>query len=264
MHGYDRNWERLCLTLEGFRARHGAWPKRVRMFPSCLDELRLLFRPSDFTAITSKVELVAGDAGFFAENDTGQEFDYAREIDNGDLTGEQAHAWLGVKLLTSEELFGWEENPQSKTAATDPFALQPGQWYAMERWGIYSLDDPYHSPVRIKHVRPWKDGQTRVDVAFYHASQSVGRRNKEYTLRWLHRGRRWLVALQAHAPEEPVFVLFPLTARWLKERVPGLLRRITREPLALQLDRFYKFDQENAPVATRTAPVPSLCAPNPI
>ena len=83
-------------------------------------------------------------------------------------------------------------------------------------------------------------------MALFHASHPGSGRHKEFTLRVLHRGRRWLVALRANAPEEAVLVFFPLTARWIKERNPALLRRGSKEPLARQLDQMYRFDENAA------------------
>ncbi|MSR64215.1 MAG: hypothetical protein EXS18_00350 [Verrucomicrobiae bacterium] len=241
MYGYDRNWERLCVTLEGFHVRYGTWPKRVRLFDACLDELRHLLRPADFASLTNKVALWSDNAGFIAEDDEGHVFDYDQEIDNGSVTGEQAQAWLGVTLISGEDLFSWEESV-GPGRAPEPFTLATGQWYAMEMWGVYSPDDPHDSPVRIRVAQPSREANGRIDVAFFHANCPGGGRHREYTLRVLHRGRRWLVALRVNAPEEAVMVFFPLTARWVSERVPDILRKKTREPLAVQLDRMYRFD----------------------
>lgn len=250
MYGYDRNWERLCLTLEGFRSRYGAWPKRVRLFDVCFEELRSLLRPADFSNLTSKVALWPDNAGFVAEDDEGHVFDYGQEADIEAVTGEKAQAWLGVKPVSGEDLFGWDDEGGTGQK-TDAFALNPGQWYAMEMWGAFSSDDPHDSPVKIRLLRAAPEGHARFDMAFFHAKYPGGGRHREVTLRVLHRGRRWLVALRANAPEEAVMVFFPLTRAWLKERASVQLRARDKETIGRQLDVLYRLDQPNTPAMAR-------------
>ena len=96
-----RNWVRLQLTLEYFRAKHGSWPTRIRLRPDMLSKwLRPYFLPETWELIESKLEFIEDpDARFVAENDEGQRFDYAAENKVGirkDSHWVDSREWLGV------------------------------------------------------------------------------------------------------------------------------------------------------------------------
>jgi hypothetical protein len=95
--GHDKNWNRLCAAIDGFRSHYGRWPSRVRMWTISLRDFDFLFTPAELAQITSKVALVADDkAAFIAEDDLGGSFNY-----DGDkpkrLRKIRAAEWLGVK-----------------------------------------------------------------------------------------------------------------------------------------------------------------------
>lgn len=78
--GHDKNWVRLCAAIDGFRARHGHWPTRVRAYPIIIEDLHALFTAEDFAQITRRVELVEDDdAPVIAEDDNGNKFNYGTE-----------------------------------------------------------------------------------------------------------------------------------------------------------------------------------------
>lgn len=82
--GEDKNWIRLCATVDGFYARYGRWPTRVRLCAMELNDLRdHLFSPKRWGRITSRLKFVVEPGvGFIAEDERGT-FDYrdAQETD---------------------------------------------------------------------------------------------------------------------------------------------------------------------------------------
>jgi hypothetical protein len=96
--GHDRNWIRLCGAIDGFRARYGRWPTRVRVFPAALIDLRdFLFAPDDFARITAKVALIADEAPMIAEDDSGAKYNYGEEGFPRERPTPSAADWLGVE-----------------------------------------------------------------------------------------------------------------------------------------------------------------------
>jgi hypothetical protein len=95
--GGDKNFVRLCAALDGFRGRYGRWPTRVVVHPVSLEDLRehVLGRAA-YDSVTSKVALVAGDAGFRAEDDDGNSYDYGKEGFPDSRLHPSAEEWLGV------------------------------------------------------------------------------------------------------------------------------------------------------------------------
>jgi len=95
--GHDKNWIRLCAAIDGFRVRYGRWPKRVRVYPNSLADLRdHLFAPADYARIVAKVSLVADEAGMVAEDDEGGSYDYGKEGFSNESPTPGAAEWLGV------------------------------------------------------------------------------------------------------------------------------------------------------------------------
>jgi cold shock CspA family protein len=97
--GYDKNWLRVCAAIDGFRARHGRWPTRVRAFRSSLYDFYLLFTLEDRIKIASKITLVADDVPMIAEDDSGAEYNYGQEGFPQFPPDFRAADWLGVSPL---------------------------------------------------------------------------------------------------------------------------------------------------------------------
>ena len=76
--GEGRNWIRVSVALDGFYAKYGRWPTRVRLDRGMLDDLRdRLFSPKRWARVVSKLRFdVQKDVGVIAEDDHGA-FDYA-------------------------------------------------------------------------------------------------------------------------------------------------------------------------------------------
>lgn len=95
--GHDKNWVRLCAAVDGFHARYGRWPTRVRLFPECLADIRDdLFTPEDYASITAKVALVPDKASMIAEDESGASYNYGAEGFRETSPGPSAYEWFGV------------------------------------------------------------------------------------------------------------------------------------------------------------------------
>ena len=94
--GETKNWIRLCAAIDGFRARYGRWPTRVRLFDGALRNLESLFLPEDFRQLTDRVALVPDDAPMIAEDDSGACYNYGKEDFPGSTGVIRAYDWLGV------------------------------------------------------------------------------------------------------------------------------------------------------------------------
>jgi hypothetical protein len=68
--GENKNWVRLRKTVDGFYARHGRWPTRVRLGQGELDNLRdQLLSAKRWARIASKLEFtIEADVGFIASD----------------------------------------------------------------------------------------------------------------------------------------------------------------------------------------------------
>lgn len=99
----QKNWHRLCLTIDGFRSRFGCWPKRVFINRVQYDSIQHLFSKDAFNLIESKVALVPEDdlvskvgAFIMAEDDEGRVFRYGRDGHDWPPPDIHADRWLGV------------------------------------------------------------------------------------------------------------------------------------------------------------------------
>ena len=96
--GVDKNFVRLCAALNGFKVRYGKWPSRVVIHPISLEDLREnVLSPADFSTVNGKVSLVEGDAGFRAEDDQRNSYDYEEEGFPDREPEPSAQEWLGVR-----------------------------------------------------------------------------------------------------------------------------------------------------------------------
>lgn len=95
--GHDKNWVRLCGAVEGFHARYGHWPTRVRLFPGQLSDIRDdLFSPEDYARIIAKVTLVPDRAPMIAEDDSGASYNRGAEGFPQASPTSSAREWFGV------------------------------------------------------------------------------------------------------------------------------------------------------------------------
>ena len=94
--GEDKNWIRLCLALEGFHARYGHWPTRLRLPGYAYEDLRHLFRPRTLHRLLAAFETVTDNDHFAVESDGGRRYDYMLEGSSGTQAVVRARDWLGV------------------------------------------------------------------------------------------------------------------------------------------------------------------------
>jgi hypothetical protein len=99
--GDDASWVRVCAAIDGFRARYGRWPARVRLFPSALDGLREhVFTSEGLAVVVSIVELVADEsAPMIAEGAEGESYNYGREGFPQPRPDDPAREWFGQAIL---------------------------------------------------------------------------------------------------------------------------------------------------------------------
>ena len=99
----ERNWQRFCITINGFWAKYNAWPKRIRMYEVIYLDLRdNLLSEEAFAQVLDKLEVIpvppeeeGRDAALVSEDDEGRRFQYG--VDGWDWTpDESAVTWLGV------------------------------------------------------------------------------------------------------------------------------------------------------------------------
>jgi len=77
--GHDKNWIRVCVTINGFRARHGHWPTQVRLPARCLANIRDdLFTPEDYACIVAKITFVEDESCMMALDADGRTSKYNR------------------------------------------------------------------------------------------------------------------------------------------------------------------------------------------
>ncbi|MBI9047961.1 MAG: hypothetical protein JEZ00_00960 [Anaerolineaceae bacterium] len=88
----DINWFRMCIAINGFRARYGHWPKKMRLPRGALDSL---FKESTLARINQKIILQYDDSYFIAEDEKGNSYNFKTEgfLDGTDV---DAREWLGV------------------------------------------------------------------------------------------------------------------------------------------------------------------------
>lgn len=103
--GDDKNWIRLCGTIDGFQARFGRWPTRIRIMPvSYIDLVSHVLSPLGFALVSTVVELVPeDDAEFIAEDDTGDEYCYGVEGFPDPQPELNAHQWFGEAIFRTAQ-----------------------------------------------------------------------------------------------------------------------------------------------------------------
>ena len=91
--GYDRNWIRMCGAIDGFRARYGAWPTKMRLYEGALDGL---FTEATLVALQQRLTLIIDGSPFIAEDDAGRSYNYGKEGFSQTEPNIKASVWLGI------------------------------------------------------------------------------------------------------------------------------------------------------------------------
>jgi hypothetical protein len=107
VNGHLNNWIRVCSAIDGFRARFGRWPKRVRLMPVAFTNLvGDVLTPIGFALVSSVVELVPeDDAEMIADDGTGAEHNYGRDSHASGECDPPAHEWFGQAIFRPDP--GW-------------------------------------------------------------------------------------------------------------------------------------------------------------
>ena len=102
--GDDASWIRVCAAIDGFRARYGRWPTRVRLLPAALDGLRdHVLTPQGFAVVASVVELTPDEAApMIAEDADGESYNYGREGFVSPRPEEATRDWFGQAILVPD------------------------------------------------------------------------------------------------------------------------------------------------------------------
>ena len=99
--GSNKNFVRMCLTINGFHARYGTWPTTVRVPPFVVPELRdHILGPEAFARVELKIRVIPQEGTFVAEDEGGGRFDYDADHDSIPAYPKiDAREWLGVDSL---------------------------------------------------------------------------------------------------------------------------------------------------------------------
>jgi hypothetical protein len=87
------NWFRVCIAINGFRAKYGHWPEAIRLPKGSLD---FLFKPSTLEKVNSRIRLIFDDSFYIAVDQQGNHYNFKTEgfLDGTDI---DARDWLGVE-----------------------------------------------------------------------------------------------------------------------------------------------------------------------
>jgi hypothetical protein len=83
----------MCAAIDGFRARYGIWPQRVR---TPKDAITPLFMEATLSKINELVTVVEDGSTFIAEDDLGRRYNYAEEGFTMEMPDINARQWLDV------------------------------------------------------------------------------------------------------------------------------------------------------------------------
>ena len=101
--GHDKNWMRTCFAIDGYRAKYGRWPKRVRMIHwAFADVVGHLLTPAGFAVVSSFVELVPEEepeTPFIADDGGEAEFRYGTEEPPRRPPDPLTFEWFGQAVL---------------------------------------------------------------------------------------------------------------------------------------------------------------------
>jgi hypothetical protein len=94
----------VCAAIDGFRARYGRWPVRVRLFAGALDMLRgHVLTPEGIVVVESVVQLIADDsAPMIAEGAAGESYNYGEEGFSQPQPEESTQNWFGQAILRAD------------------------------------------------------------------------------------------------------------------------------------------------------------------
>jgi len=96
--GEDKNWIRLCGAVDGFRARYGSWPTKIKIPFEIIDDIRGVFGDEMFEKVVTRVKFEAIDyIAFIAEDDHGRQYNYVQEGFSKISPDIQAMNWFEIE-----------------------------------------------------------------------------------------------------------------------------------------------------------------------
>ena len=98
VNGESKNWIRFLITLSVFRAKFGHWPTKIKPYSFFIKELKEKLSKPDFSKLCGKIEILEDDQSpFFATDDHGNSFDYARARNIPEGSEDiDPREWLGI------------------------------------------------------------------------------------------------------------------------------------------------------------------------
>lgn len=106
------------------------------------------------------------------------------------------------------------------------FTLVRGCWYAAEFIGDeFENDLRHYSPIRVDGLQALKSGRGELVLAFWHENYPAGVQDKEYRLRVLERGQRFLLARKVDSTPARLILTRDLTWKWLGDKCQLYPRR---------------------------------------
>ncbi|KAB2662541.1 MAG: hypothetical protein DVB31_11410 [Verrucomicrobia bacterium] len=93
----DDAWFRLCVAIDGFRARYGRWPTRVRLDAPALASIRSrMGDAADAARIDGLIRWVVDGSAMVAEDDGDRRYSFGDEGCPAHRPIPGAAAWLGL------------------------------------------------------------------------------------------------------------------------------------------------------------------------
>ena len=99
------------------------------------------------------------------------------------------------------------------------FTLRPGRWYALEMLrDDASMCGPsrHYSPIQVHKLRPKGQGDSTMELEFFHANYPDGVQGKDYKLKVLERASGFLLAKSlVHSPVR-YLLIHELDPKWMR------------------------------------------------
>ena len=96
--GVDKNWVRLCLAIDGFRARYNSWPNYILLSKEYFENIQSLFSPKVFQKLKSQITFVIDEESLIvAKDNTNRMYNYRKEGSSKIKPDISAQEWLKVQ-----------------------------------------------------------------------------------------------------------------------------------------------------------------------
>lgn len=105
--------------------------------------------------------------------------------------------------------------------------LERDSWYGMTLYPGYS-SPPYHSPIRIKEVRPLATGRRLLEIDFFNAAYAEGVKDFTYKLSILKRAKDHILASRADDDDDRSISIVDIQPDWMMQYFPHLDAELDR------------------------------------